>query len=166
MHVHNLREALVDELGDRGGVVGRLDGGAEGLVGQGRSHLGKNLQVGGTSLGLGNEKGDGAGDRGLVHGLPGGDALGALEHHDMGGLHRIGLGMRDGEALDHARGALCLTLEEGGVQLGGVLGDTRLDGALGDEGQGGVAILDRLAAEHVGSLDEALVRSRRGRRST
>ena len=35
--------------------------------------------------------------------------------------------MRDGEALNHARGALCLSLEEGGVQGGGVLGeDVRL----------------------------------------
>lgn len=54
-----LREALVDEPGNRGGIVSRLDCGAEALVGQSRSHLGKDLQVRSAGLGLGNEQGDG-----------------------------------------------------------------------------------------------------------
>ena len=71
--------------------------------------------------------------RSAVHGIPTGHA-GLVLNDDDGSLgNSVGLGMRDGEALHHARGALGLTGQEGVHHGVGVVGDTGLDSLVGDK---------------------------------
>ena len=108
-----------------------------------------------TSLGFGNKQGDGAGDGRLVHGIPSGDSLRSLEDHDGSLLDGIGLGVRNREAIDHARGTLLLSLKERGEKGVGVVSDAGGNGVVGNELQRGIAAIDLLVAEDVGCLDEA-----------
>ena len=149
-----LDQAGVDRLGDLGGVGGTLDGGTEVLVHERLGDLGQNLEVRGASLGARDEQGDGHVDGSAVHGVPTGHA-GLVLDDDAGGLgDGVGLGMRDGEALHHARGALGLAGQEGVHDSVGIVGETGLDSLVGDKAQGLVSRSEVLGDKNVLDLDE------------
>lgn len=66
----------------------------------------------------------------------------------------VGLGMRDGEALHHARGALGLAGQEGVHHGVGVAGDTGLDSLVGNEAQSLVTRSEVLGDKDILDLHE------------
>ena len=75
---------------------------------------------------------------------------------DDGGIgNGIGLGMRNGEALHHARGALGLAGQEGIHHGIGVVSDTGLDSLVGDKAQGLVTRSEVLGDKNVLDLTKS-----------
>ena len=108
----------------------------------------------GASLSARDEQGDGNVDGSAVHGVPTGHARVVLDDDDGGLGNGVGLGMRDGEALHHARGALCLAGKEGVHHGIGVAGDTGFDGLVGYKAQGLVTRSEVLGDKDVLDLHE------------
>ena len=108
----------------------------------------------GAGLGTGDEQSDGHVDGSAVHGVPTGHAGLVLDDDDGSLGNGVGLGMRDGEALHHARGALGLAGQEGVHHGVGVAGDTGLDGLVGNEAQGLVTRSEVLGDKDILDLHE------------
>ena len=108
----------------------------------------------GASLCTRDEQGDGHVDGSAVHGVPTGHARVVLDDDNGSLSNGVGLGMRDGEALHHARGALCLAGKEGVHHGVGVAGDTGFDGLVGYKAQGLVTRSEVLGDKDVLDLHE------------
>ena len=152
--VAGLDQAGVDRLGDLGGVGGTLDGGTEVLVHERLGDLGQDLKVRGAGLGTRDEQRDGHVDGSAVHGVPTGHTGLVLDDDDGSLGNGVGLGMRDGEALHHARGALGLAGQEGVHHGVGVAGDTGLDSLVGNEAQSLVTRSEVLGDKDILDLHE------------